>query len=238
MLAAAVLHCAAVSIALCVTLRASTVVGAVSCTVDLAVEEPGCAEAPAPAAEQAVPRHPLPSWTPPLAQADTLQVEESVSDPILTRWPSRKVPQLIVDAAAPSAAAPTEPVPPVARGPAPVASFEGGLAAASVVRTTQTNASAVERSVAGATGGIVAVGAIEPAYPASARRRGEEGVVVVAVETDDGGMPERVAVTSPSGFTALDRAAVEAAKRARFASPNGGSPRGRTLLSFRFRLVD
>lgn len=237
--AAAVLHCAAVSFALCVTLRASTVAGAVSCSVELAVEEPNPVDAPTPAAEQALPHRPPQSWTPsPLAQADMPRAEEPVADPVQPRWPSHKVPQLIVDIAAPPAVVPAEPVPSVAPGPAAGASLAGELAAASVAASTPTNMPAVQRPVYGAAGGIVAVGAIKPSYPASARRRGEEGVVVVTVETDDGGVPERVAVATPSGFAALDRAAVEAAKRAKFVASNGGSPRGRTLLSFRFRLVD
>lgn len=87
--------------------------------------------------------------------------------------------------------------------------------------------------------GLVPGRSVRPRYPASARMRGEEGVVGVTVETDDQGRARQVTVTSPSGFSSLDQAAVDAVQRVRFVSAAAGVPsRGKVSLSFRFRLVD
>lgn len=55
-----------------------------------------------------------------------------------------------------------------------------------------------------------------PAYPASALRKGERGVVLLKVMVDAQGRPERVRVIQRSGSRALDRAAVEAVQQWRF----------------------
>lgn len=55
-----------------------------------------------------------------------------------------------------------------------------------------------------------------PAYPASALRKGESGVVLLNVTVDAQGRPTRVRVAQRSGSRALDRAAVEAVERWRF----------------------
>jgi protein TonB len=52
----------------------------------------------------------------------------------------------------------------------------------------------------------------EPAYPALARRRRQEGVVLLAVLVDAAGRPESVEVQTSSGFDSLDAAAVAAVK--------------------------
>ncbi len=57
---------------------------------------------------------------------------------------------------------------------------------------------------------------IRPSYPIGARRRGEEGTVILDVNVDADGRAERVTLVSSSGFPELDRAAVRAAEQARF----------------------
>jgi protein TonB len=234
LLAATALHGVCLSLAFVVALRASTVAGAVVCTVDLAVEEPALPE-PAPTVARERPR----DWVPSSPSADyACSAEPLVRDPPAADMPSRAVVAPMIElAVAPAAVPAIEPAgcsPPapvdilVASGHRPTPSAAG----------ESTNTADSVASDAGAVGGLVAIGAIRPAYPASARLRGEEGVVVVAVETDDAGRPRNVVVTTPSGSSSLDRAAVDAARRARFASATGIPSRGRAALSFRFRLVD
>jgi protein TonB len=53
----------------------------------------------------------------------------------------------------------------------------------------------------------------EPAYPASAREEGEEGVVLLKVRISRGGLPEEIVLERSSGHGALDRAAIAGVKR-------------------------
>ena len=55
-----------------------------------------------------------------------------------------------------------------------------------------------------------------PAYPQSARSRRQQGKVIVRVVISPTGMPSSVDVLQTSGFDALDRAALDAVRRARF----------------------
>lgn len=57
---------------------------------------------------------------------------------------------------------------------------------------------------------------IRPNYPIGARRRGEEGTVILDVNVAADGRAERVTLVSSSGFPELDRAAERAAAQARF----------------------
>lgn len=52
-----------------------------------------------------------------------------------------------------------------------------------------------------------------PAYPLSARRMGQEGVVVLKVRVDERGRPDEVQLSHSSGFSTLDDAALKAVKR-------------------------
>ena len=52
----------------------------------------------------------------------------------------------------------------------------------------------------------------EPAYPAAARRRRQEGVTLLAVQVTATGRAARVAVKQSSGFKLLDDAAAQAAR--------------------------
>jgi periplasmic protein TonB len=76
-------------------------------------------------------------------------------------------------------------------------------------------------------------------YPLGARMRGEEGVVTMKVVVDARGRPSQVEVSKSSGFPALDRAAVEAVKDARFMTEGGAQATGgETAVSIRYKLVN
>jgi protein TonB len=62
----------------------------------------------------------------------------------------------------------------------------------------------------------------EPAYPASAREEGEEGVVLLRVRISRSGMPEEIVLVRSSGFGALDRAAIAGVKRWSFTPARRG----------------
>ncbi len=81
--------------------------------------------------------------------------------------------------------------------------------------------------------------AIRPIYPLGARRRGEEGTVVLDVKVADDGRAGGVTLVRSSGFPELDRAAERAAAQARFnPATRGGRPvesAARLTLVFRLR---
>lgn len=62
----------------------------------------------------------------------------------------------------------------------------------------------------------------DPAYPASSREEGEEGVVVLRVRISPRGLPEEIVVEDSSGFVALDRAALAGVKRWTFTPARRG----------------
>lgn len=80
----------------------------------------------------------------------------------------------------------------------------------------------------------------QPAYPALARRRDEQGRVVVRVQVSASGAVLAASVARSSGFATLDDAAREAAQGCRFipASRDGRPVAGIAELPFNFRLVD
>lgn len=79
---------------------------------------------------------------------------------------------------------------------------------------------------------------IKPRYPLGSRLRGEEGRVVLKVDIDMTGKASDVEVHSTSGFTALDRSASDAVRKARFVTSGGGNRGGTVLLTFEFKLTD
>lgn len=72
---------------------------------------------------------------------------------------------------------------------------------------------------------------LKPKYPRSSRKRGEEGVVQVEVEVNSEGKVDSAAIHASSGFAALDEAALEAVKSARFTKV-----KAKIFLSVDFRL--
>lgn len=80
---------------------------------------------------------------------------------------------------------------------------------------------------------------IRPNYPIGARRRGEEGTVILDVTVAADGRAERITLVSSSGFPELDRAAERAAEQARFKPATRGrqpfASAARLTLIFRLR---
>lgn len=81
---------------------------------------------------------------------------------------------------------------------------------------------------------------VEPVYPASSRRAGEEGTVRLRVLVDERGRPGDVKVMTSSGFSRLDQAAIDAVKRWRFqAATNGSQPiKTWTQVAITFKLTE
>lgn len=80
---------------------------------------------------------------------------------------------------------------------------------------------------------------VEPTYPSSSRRAGEEGTVRLKVLVDEKGRPRDVAVAASSGFARLDQAAMEAVRKWRFvAATDGTNPISAwTHVNITFRLT-
>lgn len=86
--------------------------------------------------------------------------------------------------------------------------------------------------------GPEAEGRIVPKYPRGARKRGEEGEVILKLEIDVAGIVKAAAIIDSSGFPELDLAAVNAALGAKFKPAlQAGSPIPSVLnLKFAFKL--
>lgn len=82
------------------------------------------------------------------------------------------------------------------------------------------------------------IASIRPDYPARARRRGEQGRVVLEVAVGADGSVAGVGIASSCGFAELDAAAARAAASARFSpATDGGRPVPATVrLPVEFRL--
>ncbi|NQU40081.1 MAG: energy transducer TonB [Lentisphaerae bacterium] len=79
---------------------------------------------------------------------------------------------------------------------------------------------------------------VRPIYPRAAVFRGEEGVVNLSVSVNSHGRAVAVDVIASSGFSSLDRAAVEAVWRSLFTGPDGRPGAGETVVPIRFQLTD
>ena len=80
----------------------------------------------------------------------------------------------------------------------------------------------------------------DPAYPDAARRRGEQGRVMLRVNVSADGRPVSVTPLQSSGFPRLDDAAVAAVRQWRFepAERNGKPVEGAADVPILFRLED
>lgn len=113
-----------------------------------------------------------------------------------------------------------------------------------VVAPVETTAPPSENAIAATTAGAVAQdlkasNRVEPTYPSSSRRAGEEGTVRLKVLVDEKGRPKDVAVAASSGFARLDQAAMDAVRKWRFvAATDGTNPISAwTQVAITFRLT-
>ncbi len=81
--------------------------------------------------------------------------------------------------------------------------------------------------------------AIAAAYPLSARRLGQQGLVKVQADIDADGVVISCLVATSSGFASLDNAAVDAVRSTRFmpAVKNGRPVKSKLIVPIRFRLT-
>ncbi|MEO3473283.1 energy transducer TonB [Roseomonas sp. CAU 1739] len=200
---------------------------------EAAIAPPPAPEAPqeAPAPEQATPA--------PTPQPAPSEAQQAEADPLPPPPPLPPAPPQQQAAAQPSPPAPPPAPPP--RRQAPPAAAQGP------VRLDAGSGDASDRSMGSfALGAVIPPGADSghrnnpPDYPADARRRGEEGVVRLALQIDADGRVTMAEVAISSGYPALDRAAVEAARRWRFRpATRVGMPVAATLsTAVHFRLSD
>jgi protein TonB len=150
-------------------------------------------------------------------EPDDVDLEETEEEPDSEIQPS-EVP--------PPPAAPAQATPPP---PAPVDST-----------TRPSSLSAEGASSQGVTDAARLQSYIRPIYPPGARARGEEGSVTVRAVVTSAGKAQTAEVVRSSGYPALDQAAMNAVRRARFIPARKGRMpiESETSLMFRFNLVD
>jgi protein TonB len=160
-------------------------------------QEKRAASPTAPAAASAEPATvvaelPLPSHKPPAPVDDRVQAasEPAVMPPV--EAPAVAPPQT---AALPSPQPAPDPAPAGTGGPAPGSAAE----------------------VTPASLNVAGLGNPEPEYPMTSRLRGEEGSVLLEVAVSAAGTVSKIHVVQSSGHSRLDRAALEAVRRWRFA---------------------
>ncbi|BEV16528.1 energy transducer TonB [Herbaspirillum sp. DW155] len=142
------------------------------------------------------------------AQAPAPQPVRTV--PLLRPQPHPKVAPLPTPvSAAPSAV--TAPAAPVPASAAPAAAAEPVAPASPALP-----APAAPARPALVTSGVQYLIPPQPVYPAAARRRGDEGEVLLRVLINAQGGVEHIALERSSGIASLDQAAREAVARARF----------------------
>ncbi|WP_321920128.1 energy transducer TonB [Paraburkholderia tropica] len=149
-------------------------------------------QAPAPQpATQPAPAHPVPP-----------QVQKPVTHRAVMRTRTTER----VAAQPEPAPAPAQPAPPTQQA-APTQT------AAQPAAPAQTSAPATPKTV---TRGVQYLRAPVPVYPDASRRMSEEGVAQVRVLVDENGQPREVVLRASSGSAALDQAALDAVRGARF----------------------
>lgn len=138
--------------------------------------------------------------------------------PVVTEQPPQVAVALSVaapvpaPAPAPVAAAPSPPAPPAPRPAAPAAPLEGGDLSSKMLSFTA------------------------PSYPMESRRQKEEGTVALSLLLGTDGRVADISIASSSGFARLDKAALDAVRKWRWAPVvRGGEPvavRGTVKIPF------
>jgi protein TonB len=128
--------------------------------------------------------------------------------------------------------------------PAPATQSPAAAAAARQDAQSQETGATIQPASGGSFGRLDAHPALDrpirPNYPIGARRRGEEGTVILDVKVTADGRAGTVSQVASSGFAELDRAAERAASQARFkpGSRNGLPVESAARLTIIFRLRD
>ncbi|HYD69399.1 energy transducer TonB [Azospirillum sp.] len=208
---------------------------------------PDIAEAPAP--ESPTPESPEPeSPAPPERIAEAPDAPAPLPEPA----PATDAAPVAPTPAEPMAAEPPPAAPP-ARKPKPAQAHAAAAlsprsaapaapAAASGTPGTPGPATATP-PVSGPAGPTVAAAPLDspqPSYPAAARRRGQQGRVVLSVRVSPSGSPEAVVLVASSGVDALDEAARDAVRTWRFrpALDRGVAVAATVEVPVRFRLEE
>jgi protein TonB len=181
---------------------------------------------------------PQPAQQPAPAQEPEAETASSEpADPAPALLPG---PQAEQDQEAPAAAETGSPALPVsAQGPGGNSAAGSDTAALSSPASAASGGSSNVPAIAGSE--LVAPrprNPIQPAYPRAARQSGAEGLVKVTAMVDEGGAVTEVELLLSSGSATLDRAALDAVRRAAFTPAlQGGKPVPcRITIPIRFKL--
>jgi TonB family protein len=77
----------------------------------------------------------------------------------------------------------------------------------------------------------------KPVYPATARRRGMQGVVLLSVKVNKEGYVEKIAVLQTSGFRVLDRSALKSVESWRFIPAKSGNENIASQMEIPIRFI-
>ena len=196
------------------------------------VEPPSQTEPEVAPAQQAAPAEEPPTPAPEQPEAVPIQPPVSVEPPLPPTTEPQSAQRPLEQAPAPPRPAPSQaaparprPVPTTRSAPAPYIS---------AAPLPPAGAMTPARPVAGMESDR------PPAYPESARRRGQQGRVLLRVEVAADGQPVSVAVATSSGVASLDSAALSAVQRWRFVpATRGGQPVPAVAeVPVRFQLTD
>jgi len=185
----------------------------------------------------AEPRPPRPESRPAPAPWRPARLAPEVCDPAFEPLAALEADSpAMVDAARPSVTAP-----PLVDDPAELALTDPALPMeAPAVRRTPSRDSRAGSAGSSARAGTVAsvIELWQPRYPDRARRAGQEGTVLVAVEVLENGRCGGVRLHESSGHRLLDDAALRAATRCRFrpATHRGSARQSTIILPFVFEL--
>ena len=226
---------------------------------------PSAAEQPSPAAEaatEAAPTAPTPEPSeapPPNEPPPPPPVAQEAETPAPTPPPPLPPPQTAETAPTPqaeeAAPVPPEPPPPAPKPPPRPHSVARSRGARTSPHSAEPHAAPSEAAAPAAAGSAGAAGSAAlvpprpvagmetnraPVYPETARRRGEQGRVMLRVDVSSDGMPLDVAVAGTSGHPSLDAAAQSAVRRWRFipATQAGKAIAAVAEVPIRFHLSD
>jgi protein TonB len=209
---------------------------ALAVPVGLALRDP--APAPALQVRMAVPQ------TAAAVQPDSPAPKKPVAEhrPAEPSVPTSRAPTIVAEAAEPAPA----PAVRVEAPSAPVRSAEAAPKEVAAERSERPPVAPVATAPAAATTHVpprfdaAYLDNPPPAYPLIARRRGEQGTVIVSVDVGTDGRPQHCALHRSSGFPALDEAALKTIRTWRFVPARRGEQTvaETVLVPMPFRLTE